>query len=334
MVGMSRRVAFVTFAACQPLDLVGPHQVFAVANELLSRAHGREPGYELCVYGATRTPLRSEGGLTLVPDASFATLSRARSLHTLVVVGGEGARRAAKDRETVALVQRVAQRAKRVTSVCTGAFVLAAAGMLDGRRATTHWARCAELARHYPSVQVEEAPIYVRDGHVWSSAGVTAGIDLALALVEEDHGRALASEIARWLVVFVRRAGGQAQFSAQLSAQSAERAPLRELMAWVVEHPDQQLDVPSLAGRVHMSVRNFSRLFRAETGVSPAAYVERIRVETARRLLETSEHSVEQVAARAGFGTPEALRRAFARRMQLSPREYRARFGAHRKEPS
>jgi transcriptional regulator GlxA family with amidase domain len=226
-------------------------------------------------------------------------------------------------------VRRLARSARRVTSVCTGAFILAASGLLDGKRATTHWARCAQLARRFPKVQVDDAPIYVRDGETWTSAGVTAGIDLALALVEQDLGHTVANQVARRLVVFVRRAGGQAQFSAQLSAQTAESVPLRELLAFIIEHPEGALDVPSMAARVGMSVRHFSRSFQAETGVSPAAYVERVRVETARRLLEQSARSVDEVASAAGFGTSAALRRAFARKVSLNPREYRARFGTH-----
>jgi transcriptional regulator GlxA family with amidase domain len=179
-----------------------------------------------------------------------------------------------------------------------------------------------------PGVHVDPDPIYVRDGRLWTSAGVTAGIDLALAMVEEDLGREIASEVARALVVFVRRAGGQSQFSAQLAAQAADRAPIRDLQAFIAEHPEADLDVPALARRSAMSVRHFSRVFRAEVGVPPAAYVEKVRLETARRLLETTALPVEGVAAAAGFGTPESLRRTLARRVGLSPREYRSRFGA------
>jgi transcriptional regulator GlxA family with amidase domain len=206
--------------------------------------------------------------------------------------------------------------------------VLAAAGLLDGRRATTHWAYCDQLAAAHPAVRVERDPIYVHDGNVWTSAGVTAGIDLSLALVEADLGRALALLLARWFVMFVRRAGGQSQFSAQLGVQAADREPLRELQAWIVDHPETALDVPALARRAGMSVRHFARVFAAEVGVSPAVYVERVRLETARRLLESTGLSIDRVAEGAGFGTPESLRRAFARRVGVSPREYRARFGA------
>jgi transcriptional regulator GlxA family with amidase domain len=326
---MLRRVAIVCFDENQPLDVVGPHEAFAIANELLRRGSKLERGYALTLLSPGGKSVRSESGLLLGVDAPLERLqrTRGRGLDTLMVTGGRGARKAASDPRLVRMVQRAAEGASRVTSVCTGAFVLAAAGLLDGKRATTHWARCAVLASQYPHVTVESAPIYVRDGKVWTSAGITAGIDLTLALIEADHGRELASQIARQMVLFVRRAGGQAQFSEQLALQSAERVPLRELMSWVVDHPAAVLDVPSLAQRAKMSVRNFTRAFRAETGTSPAAYVERIRVETARRLLETSARSIEDVARAAGFGTPESLRRAFARRVELSPREYRARFG-------
>lgn len=322
---MPRSIVFVCFEQAQPLDLVGPYEVFATANAVCAH-RGREPPYALTVLSPGGESIRSESGLSLGVDGS---LERFRGgVDTLMVCGGLGARRGARDPLVCRHIVRLARGARRVTSVCTGAFVLAAAGLLEHKRATTHWTRCEQLQKLYPNVAVESAPIYVQDGKVWTSAGVTAGIDLALALLSADHAGELSAEVARQLVVFVRRAGGQAQFSAQLSVQSAERAPLRELMAFIVEHPDAQLDLPSLAMRAHMSVRHFTRLFRAETGTSPASYVERVRVETARRLLETTERSVEEVARGSGFGTPEALRRAFARRVALSPREYRARFGA------
>jgi len=247
---------------------------------------------------------------------------------TLIVSGGAGARAACRSKATLRAVSVVARSCRRVASVCTGAFVLAAAGLLDGRRATTHWAFCEELARAHPRVSVQRDPIFVRHGSVWTSAGVTAGIDLALALVEEDLGREVALGVARWLVVFVRRAGGQSQFSHQLAVQTARREPLREIVAYVVDHPEKALSVPVLAHKVGMSVRNFSRVFRAEVGKTPAAFIEGVRVETARRLLEDSSLPVTNVAAASGFGTADALRRAMARSVDLSPREYRARFGS------
>jgi len=327
---LMRRVVIVGFEGCQTLDVVGPLDVFAGARDAQARRGARDAGYEPLVAGVGG-PFRSDAGLRMVPDLTLARAGARRGppIDTLVVAGGAGTRAAAKDPAVVRAVAAVAARARRVTSVCTGAFVLAAAGLLDGRRATTHWAHCEQLAADFPAVRVETAPIFVRDGAVWTSAGVTAGIDLALALVEEDLGREVALLVARQLVVFVRRAGGQSQFSAQLAAHAAARAPIRDLQAWIVDHPDAPLDVPSLARRSAMSVRHFCRVFRSEVGVPPAAYVERVRVETARRVLETTAAGVEEVAAAAGFGTPEALRRAFGRRVGVSPREYRARFGAN-----
>lgn len=323
---MTRRIVILTFPDGQALDVIGPLEVFAGAAEALQRQGATRPGYQISIAAASRRPLRMSSGVSLVPDRALAEVPR--DLDTLIIAGGRGARRAAALPEIVVGVARLARRARRVASVCTGTFVLAAAGLLDGRRATTHWAYCDQLAAAHPAITVERDPIYVRDGAIWTSAGVTAGMDLALAMVEDDLGRDLAMLVARHLVMFVRRAGGQSQFSAQLAVQTAEREPIRELQAWISDHPDAALDVPALAGRAAMSVRHFTRVFRAQVGVSPASYVERIRVETARRLLETTARSIEAVAAAAGFGTPESLRRAFARGVGLSPREYRARFGA------
>jgi transcriptional regulator GlxA family with amidase domain len=335
-----RRIIVLAVPDSELLDVAGPYEVFANAQRALdaqplaaaSGRGARAQGYavQLAAVGNPSKPLATEVGISIMPHVSFERLAAGSSaIDTLIVAGGAGARRSVSDRELLELVRRVAARSRRVASVCTGAFILAAAGLLRGRRATTHWVYCDALAEQFPELSVEREPIYVRDGNCWTSAGVTAGIDLALAMVEEDHGRELALLLARHLVVFIRRSGGQAQFSAQLAAQTAERDALRELQSFIVDHPEQSLDVPSLARRAAMSVRHFSRSFRAETGVSPAAYVERVRVETARRLLESSQGGVEQIAARAGFGTPEALRRAFARRVGVSPREYRARFGTH-----
>jgi transcriptional regulator GlxA family with amidase domain len=226
----------------------------------------------------------------------------------------------------VAWIRDAAARSRRVTSVCTGAFLLAAAGLLDGRRATTHWAWCDVLANRYPAVQVEPDPIFVRDGDVITSAGVTSGMDMALALVEEDLGREIALEVARWLVLFVKRPGGQAQFSAQLEAQIADREPLRELQQWLPDHLDEDLSVPALARRACMSERNFARAFRGETGMTPAAYVEAARVERARIFLDSGDLPVETIARQTGFGTVETMRRAFRRRVGVSPAGYRSRF--------
>jgi transcriptional regulator GlxA family with amidase domain len=312
-----RRVVIVAFPGVQTLDVTGPAEVLRAATKL------HPPGYEVTVAAPEDGPLRTST-VTMVPDLP---LSACRfPIDTLIVAGGTGARAAEEDERVVGWLQEAAKRSRRVTSVCTGAFLLARAGLLDGHRATTHWASCTDLAERYPAVTVEPDPIFVRDGEVVTSAGVTAGMDLALALVEEDLGRDVALAAARWLVVFLKRPGGQAQFSAQLAAQTAERQPLRELQAWIPDHLDQDLSVPTLASRAAMSERNFARAFRRETGMTPAAYVEAARVESARIALETGDLPVEQVARQAGFGTVETMRRAFGRRVGVSPVDYRSRF--------
>ncbi|MBO0914407.1 GlxA family transcriptional regulator, partial [Streptomyces laculatispora] len=219
-----------------------------------------------------------------------------------------------------------APHAERLVSVCSGALLLAAAGQLDGHRVTTHWMLCDHLARAYPEVEVDPEPIFVRDGRLATSAGVTAGIDLALALVEEDHGRDVALTVARHLVVFLRRPGNQAQFSAQLTAQTARREPLREVQHWITEHPGDDLSVEALAARARLSPRHFARAFQAETGMTPGRYVDRVRLEQARRLLEDTTDGVAGISRLCGYGTPEAMRRAFIKALGTAPAEYRRRF--------
>jgi transcriptional regulator GlxA family with amidase domain len=236
------------------------------------------------------------------------------------------ARADAPDARVVQAIRRLAPKAGRVASVCTGAFLLAEAGLLDGRRATTHWKSAALLAQRHPTVDVDPDPIFVRDGDVWTSAGVTAGMDLALAMVEADRGSDVALAVARNLVMYVQRPGGQAQFSAALQAQRAERDALRDLQAWLPDHLDTDLTVEQLARRVAMSPRHFARVFAAESGITPARYVEELRVEAARRLLETTARSVDDIASVCGFGTSETMRRAFVRSVRVPPTEYRRRF--------
>jgi transcriptional regulator GlxA family with amidase domain len=312
-----RRVVIAVFPGVQTLDVTGPAEVLRAATKL------HPPGYEVTIAAPEAGPLRTST-VTIVPDQP---LNACRfPIDTLIVAGGTGTRRAEEDEDLIEWLKEAAKRSRRVTSVCTGAFLLAKAGLLDGRRATTHWASCADLAERYPAVKVEPDPIFVRDGNVATSAGVTAGMDLALAMVEEDLGRDTALAAARWLVLFLKRPGGQAQFSAQLAAQTADRAPLRELQAWIPDHLDADLSVPGLARRAGMSDRNFARAFRRETGMTPAAYVEAARVESARIALESGDLPVESIALQAGFGTVETLRRAFRRRVGVSPVDYRSRF--------
>ncbi|MFI8933398.1 GlxA family transcriptional regulator [Streptomyces sp. NPDC053474] len=313
-----RTVLVVLFEGVQSLDVTGPVEVFGGATGPTG-----DPAYRVCTASLDGAPVRTSSGLTLVPDH---TLADAPAPHTLLVPGGIGTRPDGPD--LVDWVRTHGPRAERLVSVCTGAIVLARAGLLDGRRATTHWAYCDKLARDHPAVHVEPDPIYVRDGHVATSAGVTAGIDLALALVEEDLGRDMALTIARHLVVFLRRPGNQAQFSAQLAAQTARREPLREVQQWITEHPDDDLCVERLAERARLSPRHFARAFQAETGTTPGKYVDRVRVEHARRLLEDTSRGVEEVSRACGYGTPEAMRRAFLKALGTSPAEYRRRFHA------
>ena len=318
---MPRRVVIVALPEVQPLDVAGPAEVLASAASV---AGGDDAAYTIEVVAPGGAPIPTDSGYAIAPAGALEAVRG--PIDTLLVAGGAGARNASP--ETVARVRRLAARADRVASVCTGAYVLAAAGLLDGRRATTHWSWCDDLQRRHPAVTVERDPIFVVDGPVRTSAGVTAGMDLALALVEEDLGPRVALEVARWLVVFVKRPGGQAQFSAQLAGQAADRAPLRELQAWIADHLDADLSVPALAARACMSERHFARAFKAETGMTPAVYVESLRVERARLALESGAAPIDAVAARCGFGTVETLRRAFARRLGVSPAAYRNRFAA------
>lgn len=317
----TRDVVLVAFPGLQGLDLVGPMEVFATTNRHL----GAE-AYRVRVVAAQPGPLATSSGLTLHVDTSIADVRD--PVDTLVVVGGEGTQAAVLDELFVAQVRRVAPLAGRVASVCSGAFVLAQAGLLDGRRATTHWTVCDLLAELFPAVAVDPDPIFVRDGDVYTSAGVTAGMDLSLALVEDDLGRDVALAVARHLVLFLRRPANQSQFSAPLAAQMAERDGLRDAQRLVVEHPEGDCSVAALARVAAMSERHFARCFTEEVGVTPARYVERVRVETARRLLEDTDDGVEAIAAKAGFGTAETMRRTFLRVVRTSPSEYRARFRA------
>jgi transcriptional regulator GlxA family with amidase domain len=316
-----RDVVLVVFPDLQGLDLIGPAEVFAAANDEVGRA-----AYRTRLAATSPGPLRTTSGVTVVADEALAEVTG--PVDTLMVVGGDGTYGAVADTALVGHVTRLARGARRVTSVCSGAFVLAQAGLLDGRRATTHWRACTLLATSFPKVRVEPDPIYVRDGNVFTSAGVTAGMDLALALVEDDLGRDVALAIARRMVLFLRRPANQSQFSAPLQAQAADRDGIREAQHLVTEHPEGDCSVAALARVAMMSERNFARCFNAEVGVTPARYVERVRVETARRLLEDTDDGVEAIAAAAGFGTAETMRRTFLRLLRTNPTEYRRRFRA------
>ncbi len=319
----TRVIEVLAFPAVQLLDVAGPLQVFASANNLAAGSGGVQPYAPRVVAQGNLGVVASAGlGLAAGPLPPIEA-----ALDTLMIAGGQGVQDAAADPVLVDWVRARATRARRIASVCTGAFLLAASGLLDGRRAATHWSVCAELARRFPAVRVEADPIFVRDGPVWTSAGVTAGIDLALALVEEDLGRTLALAVARYLVVFLKRPGGQAQFSAALSLQTAEDR-FGALHDWINGHLASDISLPLLAGQAGMSERSFSRHYAEATGLTPGRGVERLRVEAARRLLSESRLPIKRIASRCGFGSEETMRRSFLRLLAATPQDYRARFSS------
>ncbi len=308
----------------QILDITGPLEVFASANRRLDALGSSAPRYEVVLLARKPGRVATSGGIDVM---AHGTLRDFRGfIDTLMAPGGMGSAAALEDHELIGWIAHSAKRARRVASVCTGTFLLAEAGLLHGRTATTHWTACMQLAARYPSISVDPDPIFVKDDKFYSSAGVTAGMDLALALVEEDHGRELALTLARWLVIFLKRPGGQSQFSAHLRAQLAEREPVRDLQAWIADNPAEDLAIPALARRAGMSARNFARVFTREVGATPARFVESARLDAARRLLEETSGGVEEVAARSGFGSAEVMRRAFDRQLHVSPADYRRRF--------
>jgi transcriptional regulator GlxA family with amidase domain len=321
-----RRIVFVVAPGVEILDLVGPLQVFARASEMDSRTNpGSPPIYSVEVVTiSSRRSLIANCGLRITADRTFREVRG--KIDTLLVAGGEAIEKNEISPEAVRWLKKISRRIRRVGSVCTGAMLLARAGLLDGRRATTHWNWCQTLVKRAPRASVESDPIFVRDENVYTSAGVTAGMDLALALVEEDYGSRLALQVARNLVLYLRRPGGQSQFSAALSLQLTDRKPLRELEAWVLDNLHKPLIVPLLAERVAMSPRNFARVFTKEMKTTPAKFVERLRVEAARRRLEESQNSMETIAGECGFGNVNSMRNVFQRTLKIAPGQYRRHF--------
>jgi transcriptional regulator GlxA family with amidase domain len=314
----ARLVLVVAFPGVELLDVAGPAGVFATADRLVG-----QDGYRVEVAAPAAGPVVTAGGVELVARRA---LGRVKGSIDTILIGGALMPALGEALPVAAHLARLAPRARRIAAVCTGAFLLGEAGLLRGRRAVTHWAACDELRRLHPDCRVEQDRIFARDRRVWTSAGVTAGLDLALALVEQDHGPGLALEVARWLVMYLRRPGGQSQFSAPLAAQRAEHDAVTAMVAWMGENLRDDLSVPALARRASMSVRNFARVFRRETGATPAAFVERLRLEAARRELELTSRSAKQIAASSGFGTVETMHRAFRRSLGTTPLAYRARF--------
>jgi transcriptional regulator GlxA family with amidase domain len=327
-VPIPRTIVLVAFDGCQALDVTGPWEVFAQARDRVGQADdaGQRPAYDLVLASPNGGTVATTSGLQLGCTVTLASL--AERIDTVLVAGGgrESVDRLASDPGLLDWLRSCAGRARRVGGVCTGAFALAAAGLLDGRRATTHWESCMRLAATYPAISVEADALFVADPPFYTSAGVSAGIDLALALVEADLGRSIALAVARELVLFLRRPGGQSQFSAGLEAQMGASDRMRDLVAWMTGHPEADLDVRALAIRVSMSERNFARVFRGETGQTPARFAEAIRVERAKSHLEDADWPLARLAERCGFGSVDSLHRAFRRRLGITPRDYRMRF--------
>ncbi|GAA0699110.1 DJ-1/PfpI family protein [Kitasatospora atroaurantiaca] len=323
---LTHRVVIAVFPDVDLLDVTGPAEVFALANrETAGRA-----GYQVRLAGPAAGEVRTSAGVRLLADLAFDEVGR--QVDTLLVPGAvdmtDDGPLARIDTDVVAWVKETAPHARRVASVCVGAHVLAAAGLLDGRTATTHWSTAAQLAADHPAVTVDPDPIFVRAdrGRLWTGAGISACLDLALALVAEDLGEDVALAVARQLVMYLKRQGGQSQFSVPLSRPASARRDIDELRLWIADHLDEDLSAEVLAARMCLSERHFARVFKQETGASPAAYVEAARVEVARRLLETTDGPLDQVAAAAGLGSAETLHRAFKRQLATTPAGYRRRF--------
>ena len=322
--GMKRRdVTIVVFPGVQSLDAIGPFEVFASATRVV-QGLGRSGGYQVTLASTDGQPVWATSGVGLctvqLPEA------RTSRPDTLILPGGEGALRARGETALMAWIAAVAPRCRRVATVCSGAFLAAEAGLLDGRRVTTHWARADQLAAEYSALEVDSDPIYIQDGKFWTSAGVTAGIDLALALVLDDLGVEVAQTVARWLVMFLHRPGGQTQFASPVWVPRADRSTVRAVQTLVEAAPGGDHRLPALAAAAAMSVRHFARVFTEEVGETPGRFVERVRLEAARHQLETTNDTLDVVASCCGLGTAETLRRVFHRRLNVAPDAYRRRF--------
>lgn len=329
-----RRIGIVAFDGAELLDLTGPLDVFAMAGGVVLQHGGLadKPPYPIEVFAKEPGLVTTSGGIRVHADSAYGTLRD--DIDTLLIPGAPDVSRVLSDPSLKDWVLAMSTRVRRLVSICTGAFLLAETGLLDGRRATTHWAFCDRFAADYPSVTVESDRIFLREGSIATSGGITAGIDLALSLVEEDWGRETALITARYMVVFLKRPGGQSQFSGFLVSEATHHRDLRALQVWIMEHPAEDLRAEVLAEKLAMSPRNFARVFQAETGMTPAKFVEKARVDAARQYLGATDERIEVVAVVSGFGDAERMRRTFIRHLGVNPTDYRARFGPPAAEPN
>jgi len=331
-----RRIGIFIYPGADILDIAGPSEVFAFANlMLLLQGVTKEPAYIIDILAEKPGVITTLMGLQIIATHGYSDMSD--DIDTLIIAGGfvpagffpgidVGNPSTFKNPVLMAWIRTMSTRVRRLASVCTGAFALAESGILNGRRATTHWDFCQRLMLDYPDVKVEPNQIFIQEGNIFTSGGITSGIDLALTMLEDDWGHDIALAVARYIVVFLKRPGGQSQFSNYLTAEAAHRPDLRELQTWIMAHPAEDLRVEVLASRVCMSPRNFARLFLAETGMTPAKYVEMARIDAARHYLQTSNLSIEMIAEKSGFFDPERMRRSFIRQLGVNPKNYRDRF--------
>jgi transcriptional regulator GlxA family with amidase domain len=319
----TRRITVLATPTAQALELAGPIEVFAMAERKLKEAgRSRSPAYLIDIVSATEDlTIRSSSGLSMLAQRCYSEVKE--PIDTLLVAGGMDLWSAKPHPELLAWLRQQAKTVRRLGSVCTGAFILAEAGLLDAKRVTTHWYFCQQLQDQFPALIVDPEPIFIRDAHISTSAGVTSGIDLALSMVEEDLGMDIALRVARALVLFLRRSEGQSQFSTSLAFQAKSRLPLREIPIFILENLGEELTVEILASRVAMSPRNFARIFRQEFGDTPAVFVERLRLETARRLVEESDRSIDEIASSCGLGSADTMRRAFQKQFRQTPSSMR-----------
>jgi transcriptional regulator GlxA family with amidase domain len=334
-----RRIGILIYSGAEILDIAGPSEVFSFANlMLILKGVTKEPAYIVDVLAEQAGIVTTLMGLQIIATHAYNEVSD--DLDTLIIAGGfvpagffpgieVSDPSIFKGTVLMEWIRTMSTRVRRLASVCTGAFALAESGILNGRKATTHWDFCQRLALDYPEVKVEPDQIFIQDDNIFTSGGITSGIDLALTMLEEDWGHDIALAVARYIVVFLKRQGGQSQFSSYLTTEATHRPDLRELQTWIMEHPTEDLRVDVLASRMCMSARNFARLFSAETGMTPAKYVEMARIDVARHYLETSELSIEAIAEKSGFYDAERMRRSFIRQLGVNPKNYRDRFTRH-----